>query len=327
SNRSIVHELKLINAINNLNKLENTMNMKTKLLSTAILLTGLTPLVSQALTLPLSADAHIASVNAGTAVGVNVSPSSKGLLRFDLATLPEGISSKDISKATLVFFAKSVTTPGKIQASPVLSAWDETTVTSASEPQLGTAIETTADINKGNNYLALDVTQLVLDWVDNPASNNGLALTPLTASQTAFTLDSKEAIQTSHAAFIEVILAGPEGPKGDKGETGLKGDKGDKGDTGAQGSKGDTGATGSPGISGYQIIRVNGTVSSAFSPLLNHTASCPSGKRVLGGSCQNITTESTVTGSRAGSNFYSCNYATSGLNESVQTSVICANVN
>ena len=309
------------------------MNLKSKLLSTAILLTGLNPLVSQALTLPLNADAHIANVNAGAAVGVNVSPSSKGLLRFDLATLPEGITSKDIAKATLVFFAKTVATPGKIQASPVLTAWDEATVTSASEPQLGTPLESSAVINKANNYLALDVTQLVLDWVDNPESNNGLALESQASSLTTFTLDSKEAIQTSHAAFIDVTLIGPAGPKGDKGDTGLKGDKGDTGpqgltgNTGATGPRGLTGNTGAPGISGYQIVRVNGTVSNAFSPLLNHTASCPSGKKALGGSCQNLTTGSTVTGSRVTENSYICNYSTSGLNEQVQTSVVCATVN
>jgi hypothetical protein len=66
------------------------------------------------------------------------------------------------------------------------------------------------------------------------------------------------------------IPAGPSGPKGDKGDKGTKGDKGSKGDKGE------------PGVSGYLIVQgpnaplpANGTGSG--------TATCPAGKRALGG--------------------------------------------
>lgn len=63
---------------------------------------------------------------------------------------------------------------------------------------------------------------------------------------------------------------GPQGTKGDKGDPGEKGDKGPKGDTGA------------PGVSGHQIynsihVLLGSTSGATF------TATCPSGKRVLGG--------------------------------------------
>jgi hypothetical protein len=224
--------------------------MKLKNLTAAILLVGLSPFAAQAVTLTINADSHIAPANAGRAIGISVSPTSKGLLRFDLATLPEGIIGKDIAKATLVFFAKTVATGGKIQASPVLDAWDEATITTALAPKLGAPIDKSAVINRGNNYVALDVTQLVLDWVDNPISNNGLALAPLASSPTAFTLDSKEAIQTSHAAYIEITLNNSPGPKGDQGANGEKGDKGDQGLQGIQGVKGDKGDQGIQGLKG-----------------------------------------------------------------------------
>jgi hypothetical protein len=58
----------------------------------------------------------------------------------------------------------------------------------------------------------------------------------------------------------------PQGPKGDKG---AKGDKGDKGDPGPV------------GVSGYEIVLQN-SASDSISPKVV-SASCPNGKRVLGG--------------------------------------------
>lgn len=79
------------------------------------------------------------------------------------------------------------------------------------------------------------------------------------------------------------LPAGPQGPQGPKGSKGAKGDKGQKGD------KGDKGATGAPGVSGYEVV------SQTFKEVFIEnsggmrglsevkTASCPAGKRVIGG--------------------------------------------
>jgi hypothetical protein len=56
----------------------------------------------------------------------------------------------------------------------------------------------------------------------------------------------------------------PQGPKGDRGE------------------RGDRGATGPVGISGYEIVRVQQTVS-ALTTLVSIQAACPEGKKVIGG--------------------------------------------
>jgi hypothetical protein len=67
---------------------------------------------------------------------------------------------------------------------------------------------------------------------------------------------------------------GPEGPKGDPGPPGPKGDQGIQGE---QGPKGDTGEQGPPGrIEGYEIVRAD---TDSFTAV----ASCPEGKKVLGG--------------------------------------------
>ncbi|MDD5276894.1 MAG: DNRLRE domain-containing protein [Methylovulum sp.] len=197
------------------------MNFQNALRAT-ILLASLSPLATQAVIVPLTADTNVALPNVGAAQAINIRPAAKALLAFDLSTLPDGITSSDIAKATLVFYVKNVPVGGKIQTSPVTQAWSETTVTTS--PSQGATAASSAIISRGNSYFALDVTNLVSDWVDNPANNNGLVLEPDSSTPTtSITLDSKEAKQTSHPAFIEIALKGPAGAAGAKGDTGATG--------------------------------------------------------------------------------------------------------
>ncbi|MEI6336664.1 MAG: DNRLRE domain-containing protein [Methylococcaceae bacterium] len=223
------------------------MKFNLKPLQAAMLLVGLSPLASQALVLPLIADTHLAVTNAGTSVAVNVNASNKALLNFDLSTLPAGITSADIAKATLVFFVKTVPAGGQLQVSPLTSTWTENATISTS-PSTGLPQATSAPISKGNTYFAIDVTNLVLNWVDVPASNNGLALDPV--GQTSLTFDSKEAIQTSHPAYIEIALKGPAGAVGHTGAVGSQGLQGVPGNSGSNGLNGAPGANGLNGAKG-----------------------------------------------------------------------------
>ncbi|MDP2901784.1 MAG: DNRLRE domain-containing protein, partial [Methylovulum sp.] len=178
--------------------------------------------------------------------------------------LPDDITSSDIAKATLVFYVKTVATGGQVQVSPVTGVWDENTVTKNTAPVIGLVQATSAPISRSNTYFAVDVTSLVMDWVDFPTNNNGLVLAPV--NTTALTIDSKESITTSHPAYIEIALkgsagakgdmgsAGPQGPRGLKGLTGATGPASAKGDTGATGVKGDTGATGPQGPAGVSYV-------------------------------------------------------------------------
>jgi hypothetical protein len=63
---------------------------------------------------------------------------------------------------------------------------------------------------------------------------------------------------------------GPQGPQGSAGAKGAAGLKGDKGDTG------------SPGISGYEIVTASTASDSTDTKVIQ--ASCPAGKKVVGGS-------------------------------------------
>lgn len=60
------------------------------------------------------------------------------------------------------------------------------------------------------------------------------------------------------------------------------GAKGDKGDKGEKGAKGEPGLPGAPGLSGYQVVQAtSGPLSTSV--YTSVTATCPGGKRVLGG--------------------------------------------
>jgi len=79
--------------------------------------------------------------------------------------------------------------------------------------------------------------------------------------------------------------AGPQGPRGDAGAAGSPGALGPKGDTGERGEPGIPGAkgdTGAPGVSGYQIV-TGTTVLIAPGASGSATATCPVGKKALGG--------------------------------------------
>jgi hypothetical protein len=104
-------------------------------------------------------------------------------------------------------------------------------------------------------------------------------------------------------------LTGPQGAKGDKGDTGASGTQGPQGEQGPQGiqgvagvqgqpgqdgaqgstgpqgpkgDKGDTGSAGPSGVSGYQIVESSTNFLDPFEGF-TETATCPAGKRVLGG--------------------------------------------
>ncbi|MCF7987825.1 MAG: DUF1566 domain-containing protein [Methylovulum sp.] len=235
------------------------MPFKLKPSHAVLLIAGLSPLTAQAVVAPIFADTHIATTTAGAATTIDIS--KQGLLSFNLATLPDGITSSDIAKATLVFYVKTLSIAGSILVSPITGAWNETTTLA---PPIGSLNQVrTAPINNASRYFAVDVTNLVMDWVDVPASNFGLALESVGGTKLA--IDSKESVQTSHPAYIEISLkgqagtvglTGPAGAKGDTGATGPQGvagatgPAGAKGLTGPAGPKGDTGATGPQGVAG-----------------------------------------------------------------------------
>jgi hypothetical protein len=216
-----------------------------------------------ALEAPLAADAHISqaqpAVNYGALPTLNVGGGSTGLLRFDLGTLPAGTTSAKLIKATLVLYVNRVGSPGAIDLNTVNTSWTEAGVSFNTQPAVGGIGLLSVPVPAAGQFLAMDVTAQVKSWIDNPASNNGWAVSAAgIAPTTTVFFDSKENTATGHVARLDLTLAdqGPAGPQGAPGATGATGAKGatgatgPKGDTGPAGSIGPTGAPGATGATG-----------------------------------------------------------------------------
>ncbi len=232
------------------------MNIHLKPTIAALLIAVVLPFTAQAVNVPIIADTHITATNAGAASAVTVSSETNGLLRFNLNSLPP-IPSTQIAKATLFIYIKTVKTAGTLNVSPITSNWTESAVITGADPTVGLSSSTSATIasTDTNTYFSVDVTNLVKDWIDIPAANFGLALSPNALTPAALTFDSKESSTTSHPAYLEIALVGTgatgaTGPAGPIGVTGPVGPIGATGTVGATGPSGPIGATGAAGING-----------------------------------------------------------------------------
>lgn len=230
--------------------------MKSPLLVTlaALPLCLLSPAASAVQTM-LMADSHVSTLspttNFGSAAKMDISPTSSALVRFSFASLPAGITADQVLNASLFVYVSGVTTAGTIEARPLATGWVETRVTANSMPAT-TAPGTGApvEVAQAGKFVRIDVTADAQSWISGATGNFGWLLSPTPgASTTAVTLDAKEDSATSHAAILEIALAGPTGKKGAKGDIGPVGPAGPQG---AQGPQGVTGAAGPAGPQGPQ---------------------------------------------------------------------------
>ena len=188
--------------------------------------------------------------NYGSKTTLLVAPTERSYLQFSLAPLPTGVT---VSKATLRLYVDGVTTAGSFDVYQVTGTWAENTMTERTEPGLGASATgshpialTTANLNQ---FVVIDITPLVQEWVEGTEANDGVALA-LTGTAGNFSFDSKEATNTSHEPELEIVLTGPTGPQGPAGATGPPGTTGPAGPQGAAGVAGPPGATGSTGPAG-----------------------------------------------------------------------------
>jgi hypothetical protein len=162
------------------------------------------------------------SNNFGSATVINVGGTSTGLLQFDfspsisnlLTSVTPNSVTPFIGKATLTVFVNKAVTAGTLSASPLLGAWAEATVTSATLPAQGSPVSSVS-VSTSAQYVTLDVTPLVQGWLNNEnnvsspnyvgGGNFGIYLSSPDGG--VFVLDSKEASATSHAAQLDIDLA------------------------------------------------------------------------------------------------------------------------
>jgi hypothetical protein len=251
---------------------------------------GLFALSAQAVDVPPAADAHVSvstpAANFGTLGNISVGAGAVGLLRFDLSTLPTGVIAADVVKATLTLFVNRIGVPGGIDVAPLSSAWTEATVTASTAPALGAPFASNIPVSTANQFISIDVTAQVEQWLTNPGANFGLALTPsLAAPGTVAFFDSKESTATGHVAWLNVTLA-DQGPQGAQGPVGPQGPQGVAGAQGPQGVAGPTGATGATGPAGPQSLTYVRKVFDTSGRTINdQNVQCPVNTYLVGGGC------------------------------------------
>ncbi len=211
---------------------------------------------------PPSADTFTVSstprMNYGAWPLIAVQQGSNGYVQFNLSHLP---ANSTVTKATLRLFVNAVSRSGSFDVYQLNNEWSENSLNYNNAPALGSSATEGNPIaitsSSVNQFLLIDVTPLVQQWVSGSLPNNGVALA-LTTSTGAFSFDSKEAIVTSHQPELIITLAGeagppgPQGPQGPQGETGQQGPVGPIGDTGPQGPAGPAGQPGPQGQQGPQ---------------------------------------------------------------------------
>lgn len=211
-----------------------------------------------ALDAPLLADTQIhtaqPALNFGSLPTLAVGSGATALLRFDLSVLPAGLTAAKVQRATLVLFANRVGSAGAVEVQAVNAGWDEAGATAQAAPALaGPGTGPVLPVRAAQQFLSADVTALVRQWVANPGSHFGIALTPaLSAPGTVVFLDSKENTANGQVARLDITLAdqGPQGPAGPAGPRGATGAAGATGATGPTGPAGPIGPNGAPGPAG-----------------------------------------------------------------------------
>ncbi len=214
---------------------------------------------------PPSGDAFVLSstprANYGAFPLLVVQQGGNSYIRFNLSSIP---ANSTISKATLRLYVDAVARPGSFDVFEINSSWSESSLTFNNAPALGSSATqghatpiTSASLSQ---FVVIDITSLVQQWVNGTTQNNGIALA-LTTSNGGFSFDSKESNFTSHQPELEIAL------QGQTGEQGPPGPQGPQGPAGAQGPQGPQGPQGIPGNlnpgSPYYIQNGSATQSSA----------------------------------------------------------------
>jgi hypothetical protein len=170
---------------------------------------------------PVTDDAYVLQAHGTNNYGstqslVLQSPGAYTLLRFDASRLPVGVTANQITHATVKLFVTAVTNAGAFDLCQITAPWSEGTVTYNNLPGYANCISSAGNITKANtqNYIELDVTSFVQNWLLNGlTNNNGILLKPSIGSNISVSFDSKEAQQTSHDADLDAGITGPTGPQ------------------------------------------------------------------------------------------------------------------
>ena len=194
---------------------------------------------------PPSADTFTLNATPKTNYGPSpllaVTNGGSAFIQFNLSGVPANAT---VSKATLRLYVDAVTGAGTFDVYEVNAPWSEGSLNFTNAPTPGISATGSKPVaissSNLNQFVLVDITTLVQDWVNGTAANNGIAL-KLTSSNGGFSFDSKESPLTSHEPELDIAiatagLAGPQGPQGSAGATGQTGPAGPQGPQGPPGN-------------------------------------------------------------------------------------------
>ena len=204
-------------------------------------------------TVPLTQDSFMnpgVGTNFGTATTLNVggAANSQALAQFDLSALPSGVTASQVAKATFFLFVNKLSAAGTINISVANGSWSELTVSGTTGPVAAAAVASGISVTAAGNYVYVDATTAVQNWLNGSATNSGFIITSAGGGVNVL-FDSKESSTTSHPPTLTILLTNY-GPTGATGATGNNGTNGSTGATGATGNNGTNGATGATGATG-----------------------------------------------------------------------------
>lgn len=136
----------------------------------------------------------------GRAKTLAISAKSTAFIRFD--TAPTGIQPFQVAAARLTIYFASVTKPGSVRFHNLTTDFTETfPEKSKPAPTFDAAAFATQPAVKGE-YLTVDVTAQVLQWLATPATGFGVAIK--SDGTTTALIASKEGAGSGHPALLEI---------------------------------------------------------------------------------------------------------------------------
>ncbi len=149
------------------------------------------------------------TTNYGSAITLAVDGAKEiTYVQFNLASIPSGAS---VSQATLKLYVNSLIKAGSFNVDYVNGSWTESTIVHSNAPALGNTIAPNVEVSTAdkNQYILIDVTSAVQNWLNGSEINDGIALVANGSFNATF--DSKENTGTSHPAELDIVFAGGAG--------------------------------------------------------------------------------------------------------------------
>lgn len=138
--------------------------------------------------------------------------SGKSTVFIDFAVANSGLTADKVTAARLTLYFVKVSKPGVLSFAKLTSAFDEGfTTATAGNPTTAVPFSTfPVGMADSRDFVIIDVTQQVKDWLNSPSSEHGIAIS--SDGVATVTLASKEGAASGHPAIIELDVNSSSGP-------------------------------------------------------------------------------------------------------------------